>query len=1331
MTYFAARMGVALPDASADGSIGGAPRPVAGFRDASAYVLLGDAGMGKTTALMMEARETNGYFVSARDFVCLPLDPAWKSGVLFIDGLDEVRVARADGRIALDQVRARLAELGNPKFRISCRTSSWYGSNDREHLKRVSPDGALRVILLSPLSGQDIHKILKKNHQISNPHAFLSALDIPGAPALVSNPLNLKLLCDAISDGAIPKTRRELLERACSNLLEEHNEEHEISNHEMPGAGCRLDTASYLSAMLVLTGCRGYSLFSQEHADFLPLRNLSAEDQGTRTYRQVLGSGLFSTPSEGLVLPPHRHICEFLGARYVASRLEEGLLLARVFSLLTGSDGKVMADFYGFVAWLSEHSPTSRLELMDREPTVIATQADIRGFELGEKRRLLVSVVREAAAIPSRLEMVLNSSNLGELATQNMAVEISERLNALNASLNPTEEHHTEIMVLAQALRYGDRIPGAADLLLKIVRCVQWTEEVRRRALVAAVKQLASGARDELVKLAADILEGHVADDTDHLLGLLLMRLYPDTLGPDDVARFLRAPKQTGHGALYGKFWASQVPEYSTEAQLATILDALVVRRNEMQQSGSQHAKSLQEAALVYLAHYLERFAVEDHRHHQLLDWLCISSLALEARTFEFGARQSETRIREFLEFRPEVRLKLEQMHNAQTAAARQLVGNPLMFLGPTTGTAGHCESSTRPKSDYESQERDEFTQALSRIDRTDTHIEIATEMPVPKTLPDAPTEVGREVLNELKRNHGDTISRVHGIPMAMLHRLAAAFLGIGEEALGRTPVDRLRNLLGDADEAIEAVRDAFRRAAFVTDGPSELEIYGLIRQHELHLLALPCIAGLADVERHPGGPLPWRNTAQIRRAVAMYFYTYPLLPRGGMIFESIGNRDAWFIDMCAKQPRLIADVYTRYTPTAWKNGSQVPAWLRTVTCNKDFEEIARLVAIALLKKLPIRSKHTYSLRLLLHAALRLLSSDQLRSVIRTRLVAKSMTVKQRVYWLAAGLFVAPEAYAKAVTKYVHDDQYRTRILVHAMDSFPRNGMIQPSNVALEVMVRLLGPFYPPGPSGESSEFVYRRAQSLVGSALRALAAWPTEEVRHTLATLSNEPSLASWHPEILACASHQRAISRAKTFQIRSIEEVKAVLSNGSPTSPCDLTALTVDVLGTLARNIRTGSTSDWRQYWNVDSYRRVTSPRPEDLCRDALSSDLEAQMRSWGVSVHTESRHANDKRSDILVRSGDFRVSLEVKKSCSRDLWSAMRDQLIEKYCTHPESGGFGIYVVFWFGDSQQCRPTKKEGVPLPESAEELEWLLIDSLPEALRHRIAVVVVDVANPS
>ena len=356
------------------------------------------------------------------------------------------------------------------------------------------------------------------------------------------------------------------------------------------------------------------------------------------------------------------------------------------------------------------------------------------------------------------------------------------------------------------------------------------------------------------------------------------------------------------------------------------------------------------------------------------------------------------------------------------------------------------------------------------------------------------------------------------------LHRLAAAFLGIGKEAKGDEPYERLRSLVGTSDEAIRAVRAAFARAAFEEDTPTEQEIHVMVQQLETHLSALPCIAGLADAALSASNPIQWRSRAQIRRAVAFFLSDYEQLPKdGGMLFLPIGNRDKWFTDLCAAQPAIVADVYVQYASAAWAGGHPIPAWLTSVTCDQDFDPVARLITIPLLQSFPIRSKNVYCLRLLLHAALRVLEHDQIIGIIRKKLNTSTMTVTQRGCWLAAGLFVVPEVYADDVVAYVEQDENRVEVLVRTIDRFPCDGKVQPPNLALELMVRLIGPFHSPGPLGTSSKYVHRRAQALVMSALRALAVWPTTEMHDTFTKLANESRLVAWHPVILEIAEQQR----------------------------------------------------------------------------------------------------------------------------------------------------------------------------------------------------------------
>ena len=181
-------------------------RPLKEFRDTPAYVLLGDPGAGKTTAFESERDalgEEKACKISARNFLAFDPQnhPEWRGKVLFIDGLDEVRAGSADIRTPFDQVRGKLDALGKPPFRLSCREADWLGENDRKHLESVSPDSAVRVLRLDPLTDADVASILDARPDIGDAGAFIEAARERGVDGLLANPQTLEMLADVVGGG--------------------------------------------------------------------------------------------------------------------------------------------------------------------------------------------------------------------------------------------------------------------------------------------------------------------------------------------------------------------------------------------------------------------------------------------------------------------------------------------------------------------------------------------------------------------------------------------------------------------------------------------------------------------------------------------------------------------------------------------------------------------------------------------------------------------------------------------------------------------------------------------------------------------------------------------------------------------------------------------------------------------------------------------------------------------------------------------------------------------------------------------------------------------------
>ena len=299
------------------------------------------------------------------------------------------------------------------------------------------------------------------------------------------------------------------------------------------------------------------------------------------------------------------------------------------------------------------------------------------------------------------------------------------------------------------------------------------------------------------------------------------------------------------------------------------------------------------------------------------------------------------------------------------------------------------------------------------------------------------------------------------------------------------------------------------------------------------------------------------------------------------------------------------------------------------------------------------------------------------------------MNDAQRVHWLAVGLIVSPRAYNDPLRDFVQGHERRSLYLAKFFffDDIVRPSLPELRVEVLELLIRLVGSYAGPDqrvdPSGPTM------ASRLVNDLIQHLAASPSREASDALDRLLAEPVLSRWSDMLSWAQNAQQVTWRDASYSHLTIEQVCQTLNGGTPANAADLAALVMDRLDEIARKIRGGPTSDWRQYWNVDQYNRPTCEKPEDACRDNLLSDLQNRLEQLAIDAQPEGQYANEKRSDIRVYFGGSNVPVEIKKNSHQKLWSSLRDQLIAKYTSTPGTDGYGIYLVFWFGKDRTPPP------------------------------------------
>ncbi|MCY3839401.1 MAG: hypothetical protein OXH09_12285 [Gammaproteobacteria bacterium] len=295
--------------------------PLVAFRDRDAFVLLAAPGAGKTRAFKHEAHDVQGCYITARNFLTLPVRPEWRETTLFIDGLDERRAGSSDQRTPLDEIRAKLDSLGKPRFRLSCREADWFGANDRSHLAMVAPGGEVTELRLDPLTEEDSLRLLRQLG-VGDLRVFVAKARGHGLDALMGNPQALEMLARSVaSGGEWPTTRMGTFERSCRELAKELNREHQLAGRPQIGTPELLDAAGRLCAVCLLTGAAGYAEFEGDR-DLLPLSGFRTPVQ--EVLQVVCRTSLFEKDDRSFA-PRHRQIAEFLGGRYLAGLVADGL----------------------------------------------------------------------------------------------------------------------------------------------------------------------------------------------------------------------------------------------------------------------------------------------------------------------------------------------------------------------------------------------------------------------------------------------------------------------------------------------------------------------------------------------------------------------------------------------------------------------------------------------------------------------------------------------------------------------------------------------------------------------------------------------------------------------------------------------------------------------------------------------------------------------------------------------------------------------------------------------------------------------------------------------
>ena len=931
----------------------------------------------------------------------------------------------------------------------------------------------------------------------------------------------------------------------------------------------------------------------------------------------------------------------------------------------------------------------------------------------------------------------------------------------------------------------------ARDPLLAVVRDATWQHIVRQhalRALIHVLRDDADGPR-ELFRLLRE-LPGQISGDVrDELRSELLAFLYPGYLGPAEIWNYmLSSPVPYGMGAA---FWTGDLVEKSSPEQLKALLKGLVASQEELLLALAQCglevvvfrvlARALdlfgEETEVPELFAWFELVEYDPGRAGLVLAHC--EHVVPRSRHF-----REQKRIYDWLRDHHDTRLALileglcrneSLLHNR---FLDRVVGDKFLGEDVPGGFRRWCLQQAVGMADKAplvaiellrwataenelwgtALDDDEVVAVIRRVPllRERRELWLAAEVRRAEGFAREIESPQYSTVRERQARYVASVCKHKAAlqagegPPEMLHELGRVYVN-GLEAGGPDQARADLDLwLGSDQCLVDAVVRGFRCFVGRSVLPSVEDILELHERGMTSLYTLPFLAGLAEDERAGIDILKRLDEAGLRRALAFYLLSrlptkrYPI---PGIFSCTEDCRPEWYRRALRDRPEAVAQVLVAVHRVRVRAKELPDQHLYDMAVKDEYAGVVRLVVPRMVTAFPSSCAGGAQLALLhqvLLAAIRYMPAEELAGLTSKRLDRSGLDLAQQAYWLAAGSLVAPDEHLPHLIDFLMDEkEVRVRHVVDFLvpDREPLPNQEWPTR-HLVGLVRAIGsrlhspwddvPDSPHHFMGGDSIATGIRAESLVNGWIKTLAYRVDDETSAALVDLADDPALTKWSGKLRRTRDEQIERRRAMTRRTPTVSEVREALQGGAPGSAADLAALVAERLSQLGKRIRNGSTDAWTQYWHTDAEdpkgRMVTEPKLENTCRKVLVSALEPLLELHAVTISQDEQVAEEKHPDIMVHYHTHAVPIEIKKTDSRDLWTAATDQLHGRYSRDPRSDGYGIYLVLWFGADHLKKPPPSGR--RPESPGQLRDRLEAELAPQHRLKTKVLVFDVSAP-
>lgn len=1330
----------AVQEVSSTPKVGNGLNPFSAYLEFPNIVLLGDPGAGKTHLFSDFARYEKTQSLVARSFLNRDISSLREIDTLYIDALDEKRAGRGDEN-AVDHIVQKLFQTKPSKVRIACRAADWLGETDLAAFRDFfAENGECVVLVLQPLSEAERIDVLTAQGVI-DPAAFLAEAQNKQLDDLLGNPQNLKMLAEVVSKRDWPNSRAELFRQAVDVLLTEHNSTHTNRTSGQYSPSELLDVAGEICAVRLISDIQAITLTDNNHSDDLPsYRNFSTVDK--EKVLAALGRRVFVSAHEvGTVDYAHRTVAEYLGASWIAKQITNGLPIGRVLALI-GIDGRPASELRGLHAWLASHLPVEARALISADPFGVLSYGDAKALAPTLRSFLLSELAKLAEVDPwfragnwssaavaglsgpdmlSGFREILVASNtsfsLRTLILDALTVgqPIPELLNELLQLAGSTEVSYAERSDCVEALcRLGE--PGINALALTYMAIGTEAEELRLKAKI--LKELPGNKLgiDVFATLLCDVLVCKSKVSFDVLYGLA------DTVEDRDVCAALNLitekTETISSDGVCAEVWGL-AREFDSLLHRALAIDSLIDGerllpwlecRHKVNRHYAANADSMQKLVAEYPA-AIERTigaALREFRPGENI-WLFFHHLQKLGITNHGDPLFLKCCIRQFL------------------AEANVSKKDSIFELALSAAIQGGTSALAQFNLLLESAEGNPVLEVIRQR---------CCYQEIPEwRVADAQRNKDRIAKQESDQSKNRADFKVHlagissGTNLAWLGCIAKVYFGIARGLNNdATPFERMVAELGEDNAQISTEG----LIALVQRGTIP-DTTKLLQKHidgKYYVWWYAVLAGL-DEYVAAGQPLLDLRDEYLLSVLMIDSLCTTSTHKGNVSTQYV---HPWKTILLRERPELVMRANVILARTDLARQFQNAYGLHELLYSAELSQYRPAVVLSLLQDFP--STHPDVLRRLVQVAIHECDSQQVLQIFQKVRAEFYNNDDVLIIWLAAGYLLSETEFGWRCDGL--DELSKPKLIweLRELCGLSRRNKHKTLTRSVKQIEQIIGWVMSQFSRTSHPEGVYGGntnawdATDFALNMLAELSANVSEEAIKSLRHLEASPYALSYLDDVKHAIAQQRVLKTDVQYCQPSFKQTVAALSNGKPANIADLHALLMWHLDDLRQHIASTNNDVFKQFWNTDGYDKKVNPRSEGICRDALIGLLRAKTGAFQITIDPEGHMANDKRADIVVVLPGMKLVFELKRDYHKDVWAAIQTQLERLYTRDPAANGFGIYLVFWFGNARGAAlPKPPTTFDRPKTAEEMQGILQSLVAVNQREKIGVVVLDVSG--